>query len=92
MNGLMTQSLRGEGRGGEIRDREKRVLIMGGKRFFFLFLLLLGAGTFLFRADIQRSVLSLLVVSERIDFEKGGWLDKFSSPPKIVEISYPGHK
>jgi len=64
--------------------------IMSRRKFSVLGLLLLGAGALFFRADIQRSVFSLLVVSELIDFEKNGWLDKFSSLPKMVEISYPG--
>ncbi len=63
---------------------------MSKRKIFFLCLLLVAAGALIFRADIQRSVLSLLVVSELIDFEKGGWLEKFSSPPKVIEISYPG--
>jgi len=63
---------------------------MSRGKIFFLCLLLLAAGALIFRDEIQRSVLSLLVVSELIDFEKGGWLKKFSSPPKMIEISYPG--
>ncbi len=55
-------------------------------------MLLLGIGAIIFRADLQRSFFSLLVVSELLDLEKQGWLDKWSSSPKRTEISYPGPK
>ena len=65
---------------------------MNKKKIFLLFLLLLGVGAIAFRADIQRSFLSLLVVSELLNFEKQGWLGKWSSLPEMKEISYPGPK
>jgi hypothetical protein len=63
---------------------------MGRKKIFFFSLLLLGVGVFLIRTDLQRSFLSLLVVSELLNFEKQGWLGKGSSLPKMIEISYAG--
>lgn len=55
-------------------------------------MLLLGVGAIVFRGDLQRSFLSLLVVSELLNFENQGWLGKWSAVPKMKEISYLGPK
>lgn len=65
---------------------------MSKRKIFFLFLLLLGVGAIVFRGDLQRSFLSLLVVSELLNFENQGWLGKWSAVPKMKEISYLGPK
>ena len=65
---------------------------MSKRKFFFLFLLALGVWAIIFRADLQRSFVNLLVVSELLNFEQQGWLGKWSAAPKVMEISYPGPK
>lgn len=55
-------------------------------------MLALGVWAIIFRADLQRSFMNLLVVSELLNFEQQGWLGKWSAAPKVMEISYPGPK
>jgi len=65
---------------------------MSKRKIIFLSLLALGVWAIIFRADLQRSFVNLLVVSELLNFEQQGWLGKWSSAPKVMEISYPGPK
>jgi len=44
---------------------------------------------FLFYApDLQRTFWSVLVVSEILNFDSRGWLDRWTEPPKISSISF----
>lgn len=65
---------------------------MRKRKIIFLLLLALGVWAIIFRADLQRSFMNLLVVSELLNFEQQGWLGKWSAAPKVMEISYPGPK
>ncbi|MDH4265118.1 MAG: hypothetical protein OEW45_05715, partial [Deltaproteobacteria bacterium] len=56
-----------------------RALGMSKKKILFLSLMALGVWAIIFRADLQRSFLNLLVVSELLNFEQQGWLSKWSS-------------
>ena len=69
-----------------------QALTMEKKKYFFLSLLALVFLGIIYRADLQRSFLSLLAVSELLNFENQGWLGKFSAAPKVREISYSGPK
>jgi dienelactone hydrolase len=59
----------------------KRILIL---------ILLLGMLILLFFSPLKRALLSILVLSELLNFDSGGWLETFTPAPQVQGISFRG--